>query len=117
MVIAASNAMKIVGKLGKILGPRGLMPNPKDGTVTNEVGKAVADAKSGQVRFRNDKQGIIHCALGKLSGNQEKLLDNFYTVMKEIKRLKPSSSKGIYLKSLTVSSTMGPGIAINPSVL
>lgn len=117
VVIATTGAMKIVGKLGKILGPRGLMPNPKDGTVTNEVMKAVMDAQAGQVRFRNDKQGIIHCALGKLSADQEKLLQNFHAVVREVKRLKPSSSRGVYIKNLTISSTMGPGLAINPSLL
>lgn len=117
VVISTPAAMKIVGKLGKILGPKGLMPNPKDGTVTNEITKTVEAAKSGQVRFRNDKQGIIHCALGKLSADKDDLLENFQTVVREIKKLKPSSSKGIYLKSLTLSSTMGPGIHINTNQL
>ena len=117
IVIATPAAMKIVGKLGKILGPRGIMPNPKDGTVTNEVAKAIEDARGGQARFRNDKQGIIHCAFGKLSMDQDKLLENFYTVIKEIKKLKPSSSKGVYFRSLTISSSMGPGLAINVNSL
>jgi len=117
VVISTPAAMKIVGKLGKILGPKGLMPNPKDGTVTNEIAKTVEAAKSGQARFRNDKQGIVHCALGKLSADKNDLLENFETVVKEIKKLKPSSSKGVYLKSLTLSSTMGPGIHINTNQL
>lgn len=116
-VISTPAAMKVVGKLGKLLGPKGLMPNPKDGTVTSETAKAIKAAKAGQVRFRNDKQGIIHCALGKLSADQNDLLENFQAVVKEIKRLKPSSSKGVYLKSLTLTSTMGPGIHIDTNQL
>ena len=117
LVISTPAAMKIVGKLGKTLGPKGLMPNPKDGTVTNEIAKTVEAARSGRVRFRNDKQGIVHCALGKLSADKNDLLENFQTVIREIKRLKPSSSKGVYLKSLALSSTMGPGIHINTNQL
>ena len=117
LVISTPEAMKIVGKLGKVLGPKGLMPNPKDGTVTQEIAKAVSAARTGQVRFRNDKQGIVHCALGKLSANKDDLLKNFHAVVNEIERLKPTSSKGVYLRGLTLSSTMGPGIRINTSLL
>ena len=92
------------------------MPNPKDGTVTQEIAKAVADARAGQVRFRNDRQGIVHCALGKLSASKDDLLKNFHAVIKEIQRLKPPSSKGVYLRGLTLSSTMGPGIRINTNL-
>ena len=113
VVIAAPAAMKIVGQIGRILGPKGLMPNPKDGTVTAQIAAAVTSAKAGQVRIRNDKQGIIHCRLGKLKSNSSDLLKNFTAVMSEIKRIKPKSSKGTYLKKITVTSTMGPGVQVN----
>ena len=103
---------QVVSKLGQILGPRGLMPNPKVGTVTPDVATAVKNAKAGQVRYRIDKAGIIHCAIGKLSFAAEKLLENLKTLMTDVKKAKPSSAKGVYIKKVTVSSTMGPGLAV-----
>lgn len=113
VVIAVPEAMKLVGQLGRVLGPKGLMPNPKDGTVSKDVAAAVAKAKSGQVRLRNDKQGIVHCSLGKLDTKTADLEKNFIAIMDEIKRLKPKTSKGTYLQKITVSSTMGPGVVVN----
>lgn len=113
-VIATPDMMGLVGKLGKILGPRGLMPNPKVGTVTFDVAKAVADMKAGRVDFRVDKVGIIHCPVGKVSFGKEKILDNVKTLLETVMKLKPASSKGTYLKGLAVSSTMGPGVRIDP---
>lgn len=113
-VIATPDTMGTVGKLGKILGPRGLMPNPKLGTVTFDVAKAVAEMKAGRVDFRVDKVGIVHCSIGKVSFGQEKISDNVKALFDLIMKLKPSSSKGAYLKSVTVSSTMGPGVKIDP---
>lgn len=113
IVIASPSAMKLVGQIGRILGPKGLMPNPKEGTVTSQIASAVNAAKSGQARIRNDKQGIIHCRLGNLSSEAADLEKNFHAVIDEIKRLKPQTSKGTYLKKVTLSSTMGPGIKVN----
>ena len=114
-VIATPDMMGVVGRLGRVLGPRGLMPNPKLGTVTQDVGKAVTEQKSGKVEFRVDKNGIIHCAVGKKSFEVDALLSNAAAVMEAIKKAKPASSKGIYVKKVVVSSTMGPGLRIDPS--
>ena len=114
VVIATPNMMGVVGKLGKVLGPKGLMPNPKAGTVTMEVGKAVTDAKAGKIEYRLDKTNIIHCPLGKVSFGMEKLVDNFNTLLGAVVKAKPASVKGQYLKSVVISSTMGPGIKISP---
>jgi large subunit ribosomal protein L1 len=113
VAIATPDLMPEVGKLGKILGPRGLMPNPKSGTVTFDVAKAVKEAKAGKVEYRVDKAGNVHLAIGKVSFPGEHILDNARTVLGEIMRTKPSSAKGQYIKSLTLSSTMGPGIRID----
>ena len=113
VVIASPDAMRIVGQLGQVLGPRGLMPNPKVGTVTPDVAGAVNNAKSGQVRFRTDKNGIIHCSIGKVDFEAAKLQENLKALITEVNRLKPSSAKGIYLKRVTVSSTMGPGLLVD----
>ncbi len=113
-VIATPDTMGTVGKLGKILGPRGLMPNPKVGTVTFDVAKAVSEMKAGRVDFRVDKVGIVHCAIGKVSFGKDKIMDNVRALLELIMKLKPSSSKGTYLKSVTVSSTMGPGVKVDP---
>jgi len=112
--ITTPDMMGLVGRLGKILGPKGLMPTPKSGTVTMDVAKAVKDVKAGKVEYRVDKTAIIHCPMGKASFGAEKILDNFNTLMEAIVKAKPSTSKGVYLKSVTVASTMGPGIKINP---
>lgn len=114
-VIATPDLMGIVGKLGKVLGPRGLMPNPKLGTVTFDVAKAVADMKAGRVDFRVDKVGIVHCSVGKISFGREKIQDNLKSLLEMILKLKPSGSKGTYLKGFAVSSTMGPGVRVDPS--
>ncbi|HEY5534044.1 MAG TPA: 50S ribosomal protein L1 [Ignavibacteria bacterium] len=113
VIIAAPDAMSELGKLGKILGPRGLMPNPKSGTVTPNVGQAVKEVKAGKIDFRVDKNGIVHAAIGKASFDNEKLVNNVITFIKTIIKLKPSASKGTYIKSITVSSTMGPGVKID----
>lgn len=112
-VIASSDAMRIVGPLGKILGPRGLMPNPKVGTVTNDVATAVKNAKGGQVRYRTDRAGIIHCSVGKLSFDVNAIKENLEALLNDLKKAKPSTSKGIYMKKITLSTTMGPGVAID----
>ena len=106
--------MGVVGRLGKILGPKGLMPNPKAGTVTMDVAKAIADIKAGKIEYRLDKTNIIHCPIGKVSFGTEKLMDNFRTLLGAVIKAKPAAAKGQYLKSVVVSSTMGPGIKINP---
>ncbi len=117
VVIAAPDAMRIVGMLGKVLGPRGLMPNPKVGTVTPDVAGAVKNFKSGQARYRTDKAGIIHCAIGSVSFEPQALLDNLNAVIGDLRKAKPSAAKGVYLKKVTASTTMGPGIAIDVSSL
>jgi large subunit ribosomal protein L1 len=113
VVIASPDAMRIVGQLGQILGPRGLMPNPKVGTVTPNVAEAVKNAKSGQVQFRTDKGGIIHCTIGKSTFEPSALQQNLEALIADLKKLKPSSAKGIYLKRVSVSTTMGPGLSLD----
>lgn len=113
-VIATPDMMGSVGKLGKILGPRGLMPNPKVGTVTFEIGKAVQELKAGKVEFRVEKAGIVHTPVGKASFGAEKLMENLLAVMETIIKLKPASSKGTYVRSISLSTTMGPGVKIDP---
>ncbi|MBS1211744.1 MAG: rplA [Proteobacteria bacterium] len=117
VVIASPDAMRVVGQLGQILGPRGLMPNPKVGTVTPDVATAVKNAKAGQVRYRTDKKGIIHCTIGKASFEEAALKENLEALLVDLKKLKPSTSKGIYLKKITVSSTMGPGLPVDQANL
>ncbi len=116
-VIATPDMMGSVGKLGKILGPRGLMPNPKVGTVTFDVGKTVQELKAGKVEFRVEKAGIVHCPVGKASFGAEKLAENFLALLEMINKLKPASSKGIYLRSIAVSTAMGPGVKVDPLVV
>ncbi|MDP3269267.1 MAG: 50S ribosomal protein L1 [Legionella sp.] len=115
VVIATPDAMRIVGQLGQILGPRGLMPNPKVGTVTTNVEAAVNDAKSGQVRYRTDKNGIIHCSVGKADFAAEDIMENIIALINDLKKAKPTSSKGQYLKKISLSTTMGPGLPIDIS--
>ena len=117
VVIATPDAMRIVGQLGQILGPRGLMPNPKVGTVTPDVVTAVTNAKSGQVRYRTDKAGIIHCPIGNSSFDAKTLTENLEALLTDLKKIKPASAKGQYLKKISVSSTMGPGILIDQATL
>ncbi len=117
VVIASPDAMRVVGQLGQILGPRGLMPNPKVGTVTPDVATAVQNAKSGQARFRTDKAGIVHASIGKAGFEPSALIQNLEALMNEIKKLKPSSAKGVYFKKVTVSSTMGPGLTLDQASL
>jgi large subunit ribosomal protein L1 len=109
--------MRIVGQLGQILGPRGLMPNPKVGTVTPDVAGAVRNAKAGQVRFRADKAGVVHCTIGKASFEVKALKENLHALMADLQKAKPAASKGIYMKRVTVSSTMGPGVAVDQASL
>jgi large subunit ribosomal protein L1 len=116
-VIATPDAMRVVGQLGKVLGPRGLMPNPKVGTVTQDVEAAVRNAKSGQVRFRADKGGIVHCTIGKASFEVSALKENLAALLADLEKAKPASAKGQYLKRMTVSSTMGPGISVDHSTI
>lgn len=115
VVIATPDAMRVVGQLGQILGPRGLMPNPKTGTVTPDVETAVKNAKAGQVRYRTDKNGIVHGAIGKVSFEPNALTENLQALLDDLKKAKPASAKGIYLKKIVLSTTMGPGLAIDPS--
>ena len=115
VVITTPNMMGVVGRLGKVLGPRGLMPNPKAGTVTMDIAKAVQEAKAGKIEYRLDKTNIIHCPIGKVSFGQEKLLENFNTLLGAIVKAKPAAAKGQYIRSCVVASTMGPGIRINPN--
>ncbi|MDI4636355.1 MULTISPECIES: 50S ribosomal protein L1 [Halomonadaceae] len=115
VVIASPDAMRVVGQLGQILGPRGLMPNPKVGTVTPDVATAVKNAKAGQVRFRTDKNGIIHTTLGKVDFAADDIRGNLEALVADLKRLKPSTSKGVYFKKLTLSTTMGPGLTVDHS--
>jgi large subunit ribosomal protein L1 len=117
VVIASPDAMRVVGQLGQILGPRGLMPNPKVGTVTPDVATAVRNAKAGQVRFRTDKNGIIHASVGKIDFEPAKLRQNVEALLVDLKRLKPSTSKGVYVKRVTLSTTMGPGLQIDQASL
>ena len=117
VVIASPDAMRVVGQLGQILGPRGLMPNPKVGTVTPDVATAVKNAKAGQVRYRTDKKGIIHSTIGKGDFEDSALKENLEALIADLKKLKPATSKGIYVKKITVSSTMGPGLAIDQASL
>ncbi len=117
VVIATPDAMRVVGQLGKVLGPRGLMPNPKTGTVTQDVATAVANAKSGQVQFRTDKAGIIHGSVGQVGFDVDKVKQNLEALLSDLKKAKPASAKGVYLKKITLSTTMGPGIAIDKASL
>lgn len=117
VVIAAPDAMRVVGALGTILGPRGLMPNPKVGTVTPNVAEAVTNAKAGQVRYRADKGGIVHCTLGKASFEPQQLEENLRMLLSDLIKAKPSAAKGVYMKKVTVSTTMGPGLTIDHSPL
>ena len=117
VVISTNAAMKVVGKLGQVLGPKGLMPNPKTGTVSDDVATAINNVKAGQVRFRTDKNGIIHGSIGKVSFDLEKIQANAIALLEELKKLKPASAKGIYIGNIALSSTMGPGIKINSSEL
>ncbi|MDD2578492.1 MAG: 50S ribosomal protein L1 [Eubacteriales bacterium] len=115
VVVATPDMMGVVGRLGRVLGPKGLMPNPKSGTVTMDVAKAIEDIKAGKVEYRLDKTNIIHCSIGKISFGSEKLADNYKTLMDAIVKAKPAAAKGQYLRSVTITSTMGPGIRINTS--
>jgi large subunit ribosomal protein L1 len=115
--IATPDAMRVVGQLGQILGPRGLMPNPKVGTVTPDVAAAVQNAKAGQVRYRTDKSGIIHCPIGKVDFEVDALRDNLNALLNDLQKAKPSAAKGVYIQGVTVSSTMGPGISIDRNTL
>lgn len=117
VVIASPDAMRVVGQLGQILGPRGLMPNPKVGTVTPDVATAVKNAKSGQVRYRTDKSGIIHCTLGKVTFDAEAIQGNLEALLADLRKAKPTAAKGVYIKKITLSSTMGPGLWLDPSSL
>jgi large subunit ribosomal protein L1 len=117
VAIATPDAMRVVGQLGQILGPRGLMPNPKVGTVTTDVATAVRNAKAGQVRYRTDKKGIIHCSIGKANFEANKLQENLQVLLTDLKKAKPATSKGIYIRKVTVSTTMGPGVAVDQATL
>jgi large subunit ribosomal protein L1 len=113
VVVATPDMMGVVGRLGKVLGPKGLMPNPKAGTVTMDVTKAINDIKAGKIEYRLDKSNIVHCPIGKVSFSEEQLVDNLKAIMDAIVKAKPASLKGTYLKSITISSTMGPGVKVN----
>jgi large subunit ribosomal protein L1 len=117
VVVASPDAMRVVGQLGQILGPRGLMPNPKVGTVTPNVAEAVKNAKAGQVRYRSDKAGVVHCTIGKADFEAPKLKENLHALLQDIQKHKPAASKGIFLKRVSVSSTMGPGVPVEQSSL
>lgn len=117
VVIASPDAMPVVGRLGRILGPRGLMPNPKVGTVTQDVKQAVENAKGGQIRYRTDKNGIIHCLIGKLSFPVAALIENLRALLSDLHKARPASSKGVYLKKISLSTTMGPGVSIDQASL
>lgn len=117
MLLATPDAMRIVGQLGQILGPRGLMPNPKDGTVTMDIANAVKNAKLGQVRYRTDKAGVVHCTIGKIDFESGHLNQNLDAVLAALKKSKPATSKGIYFKKITLSTTMGPGLTLDISAL
>ena len=117
VIIATPDAMPLVSKLGKVLGPRGLMPNPKVGTVTKDTGQAVKNAKAGQVRYRTDKNGIVHCAIGKVSFETEALKENLEALLNDLVKAKPGTAKGIYMKKISLSTTMGPGLVVDQSTL
>lgn len=117
VVIASPDAMRLVGQLGKILGPRGLMPNPKVGTVTPDVAGAIRNAKAGQVRYRTDKAGIIHCTIGKVDFAPNQLQENLQALLHDLQKIKPATSKGIYIRRVTVSTTMGPGLTVDHATL
>jgi len=117
VVIATPDAMRVVGQLGQILGPRGLMPNPKVGTVTPNVAEAVQNAKAGQVRYRTDKGGIVHCTIGKVGFEPAAVKQNLEALLADLKKIKPSAAKGVYMKKITISSTMGPGLQVDLSSL
>ena len=117
IVIATPDCMKLLGQLGRILGPKNLMPNPKEGTVTKNIDKAVKDAKKGQIRYKIDKAGIIHTTVGKVDFDSKKLLENIDTLIKDLNKAKPASAKGKYMKNITLSSTMGPGIKVDLSTV
>jgi large subunit ribosomal protein L1 len=117
VLIATPDAMRVVGRLGPILGPRGLMPNPKVGTVTPDVATAVKNAKAGQVRYRTDKAGIIHCTIGKVDFEDEALVGNLNALLSDLRKQKPSAAKGIYMRKVALSTTMGPGVAIDQNSL
>ena len=117
VVISSQAAMKVVGQLGQVLGPKGLMPNPKTGTVTEKVGEAINNAKSGQVRFRTDKNGILHGCIGKVSFSSSQIQENAAAMLEEVKKLKPATAKGAYIRSVALSSTMGPGVKVSPTSL
>ena len=117
VVISSQAAMKVVGQLGQVLGPKGLMPNPKTGTVTEKVGEAINNAKSGQVRFRTDKNGILHGCIGKVSFSSSQIQENAAAMLEEVKKLKPATAKGAYIRSVALSSTMGPGVKVTPASL
>lgn len=117
VVIATPDAMRVVGQLGQILGPRGLMPNPKVGTVTPDVAAAVKNAKAGQVRYRTDKAGIIHCTIGKVTFEVDALKQNLDALLSDLNKIKPSTAKGVYVKKVTLSTTMGPGLVVDKSSL
>jgi len=117
VVIASPDAMRVVGQLGKILGPRGLMPNPKVGTVTPDVAGAIRNAKAGQVRYRTDKAGIIHCTLGKVDFTSTQLRENLQALLHDLQKIKPATSKGVYIRRVTVATTMGPGLAVDQATL
>jgi large subunit ribosomal protein L1 len=117
VVVASPDAMRVVGQLGQILGPRGLMPNPKVGTVTPNVAEAVKNAKAGQVRYRADKAGVVHCTIGKADFEAPQLVENLRALLQDLQKSKPAASKGIYLKKVSLSSTMGPGVPVEQSTL
>lgn len=117
ILLATPDAMRIVGQLGQILGPRGLMPNPKDGTVTTDIANAIKNAKIGQARYRADKAGIVHCTIGKVDFSSEDITENLQAVLGALKKAKPNSAKGVYFKKITLSTTMGPGLSLDISGL
>ncbi|MBA3662538.1 MAG: 50S ribosomal protein L1 [Gammaproteobacteria bacterium] len=117
ILLATPDAMRVVGQLGQILGPRGLMPNPKDGTVTPDIANAVKNAKIGQVRYRTDKAGVIHCTIGKVDFKTNDLAENLEAVLNALRKAKPSTAKGIYFRKVTLSTTMGPGLSLDVSFL
>ena len=116
-IIATPDAMRVVGKLGQLLGPRGLMPNPKDGSVTADVVTAIKNAKAGQVKYRNDKAGIVHCSIGKANFEVNALKDNLHALLADLMKSKPASSKGVFVQKVSVSSTMGLGVKVDPATL